>query len=610
MGSVPAYLLDQVEKPVRYIGQEINMVVKDPDRVDIRYAFAFPDVYEVGMSHLGLRILYRLINKRPDTYCERVFAPWVDMESLLRAHSVPLATLETGAPLSAFDFVGFTLQYELSYTNVLNMLDLGDIPLLASEREAHHPFVMAGGPCVVNPEPLADFVDLFVIGEGEEVIGEILDLYGEWNRRDASRMDFLREASRIPGVYVPALYTVAYHEDGRVKSITPGQGAPARIRKRIVSDMTAVFYPEEMLVPYMDIVHNRVVLEVMRGCIRGCRFCQAGFIYRPARERGVDRLCELADHLIGATGYEEMSLSSLSTSDYRELAPLVRRLEDTQGERGVSLALPSLRVDSFSQEYLSTHQKTRKTGLTFAPEAGTQRLRDVINKNITEEDIMAGSSAAFAAGWTRVKLYFMLGLPTEEIEDIQAIAELVTRIRECYREIAAKKDRKRLSIAVGTSSFVPKPFTPFQWVGQDTVEVLREKQQVLKQKLRIPGVEYRWHDVQVSRLEAVFARGDRRLGAVMLRALKKGCRLDGWAEHFRYDLWMESFREAGLDPDFYANRVRPEDEILPWSLIDIGVSPKYLWREYQRALKGETTPDCRTQCAGCGVQGAWGALCP
>ena len=610
MGSVPAYLLDQVEKPVRYIGQEINMVEKDPDDVDIRYAFAFPDVYEVGMSHLGLRILYHLINQRPDTYCERVFAPWVDMESLLRAHSVPLSTLETGTPLSAYDFVGFTLQYELSYTNVLNMLDLGGIPLLASERDTTHPLVMAGGPCAVNPEPLADFVDLFVIGEGEEVIGEILDLYGKWKRKGASRMDFLRVAAGIEGVYVPALYTVTYHEDGTIQAITHEENAPARIRKRIVSDMTAAFYPEEMLVPYMDIVHNRVVLEVMRGCIRGCRFCQAGFIYRPTRERSVDRLCELSDRLIGATGYEEMSLSSLSTSDYRELAQLTRRLEEEQGERGVSLALPSLRVDSFSREYLSSHSKARKTGLTFAPEAGTQRLRDVINKNITEEDIMNGSSAAFAAGWTRVKLYFMLGLPTETMEDVQAIADLVGRIRERYREIAAKKDRKRLSIAVGTSSFVPKPFTPFQWVGQDTADSLREKQQVLKQILRVPGVEYRWHDVQTSHLEAVFARGDRRLGAVMLRALKKGCRLDGWAEHFRYDRWMEAFAEAGLDPDFYAGRERTQDEILPWSLIDIGVSEKYLWREYLRALAGETTPDCRTQCAGCGVQGDWKELCP
>ena len=610
MGSVPAYLLDQVEKPVRYIGQEINMVEKDPDRADIRYAFAFPDVYEVGMSHLGLRLLYQLINRRPDTYCERVFAPWVDMESLLRAHSVPLSTLETGTPLSAFDFVGFTLQYELCYTNVLNMLDLGGIPVLAAERDGTHPFVMAGGPCAVNPEPLADFVDLFVIGEGEEVVGEILDLYGEWKKRGAARMDFLRAAAGIEGVYVPALYTVTYHEDGTVKAIAPEEGAPARIRKRIVSDMTAAFYPEEMLVPYMDIVHNRVVLEVMRGCIRGCRFCQAGFIYRPTRERSVDRLCELADRLIGSTGYEEMSLSSLSTSDYRELAQLVRRLETEQGKRGVSLALPSLRVDAFSREYVSTHDKARKTGLTFAPEAGTQRLRDVINKNITEEDIMTGSGAAFKAGWTRVKLYFMLGLPTETMEDVEAVAGLVARIREHYREIAAMKDRKRLSIAVGTSSFVPKPFTPFQWVGQDRMEMLREKQQVLKQKLRIPGVEYRWHDVQTSRLEAVFARGDRRLGATMLSAYRKGCKLDGWAEHFRYDLWMEAFSETGLDPDFYADRVRAEDEVLPWSLIDVGISKSYLWREYRRALNGETTPDCRSGCAGCGVQGAWKELCP
>jgi radical SAM family uncharacterized protein len=586
------------------------MVVKDPERVSIRYAFAFPDIYEVGMSHLGLRILYHLINQRPDAYCERVFAPWADMEALLRADHVPLSTLETGTPLSAFDFVGFTLQYELSYTNVLTMLELGGIPLLAAEREDIHPFVMAGGPCAVNPEPLADFVDIFVIGEGEEVIQEILDHYLKWKSQGGGRLDFLRAAAGIEGVYVPALYDVTYHEDGTISAVTPWNGAPARVRKRIVKDMAAAYYPEEMLVPYMDIVHDRVVLEVMRGCIRGCRFCQAGFIYRPAREREVDRLCEIADRLIGSTGYEEMSLSSLSTSDYRELAALVRRLEAEQGEHGVSLALPSLRIDSFTEEYISTHEKARKTGLTFAPEAGTQRLRDVINKNLTEEDILSGARTAFLAGWTRVKLYFMLGLPTETMEDVEAIAALVSRVREAYREIAAKKDRNRLSIAVGTSSFVPKPFTPFQWVGQDTVEELREKQQVLRQSLRLPGIEYRWHDVQASRLEAVFARGDRRLGDVMLRAYQMGCRLDGWAEHFRYDAWMRAFDEAGLDPDFYACRVRDKDEMLPWEHMDMGVTRSYLWREYQKALSEQTTPDCRSGCAGCGVRGSWGGVCP
>jgi radical SAM family uncharacterized protein len=610
LGSVPEYLLDQVEKPVRYIGQEINMTVKDPDCVCIRYAFAFPDVYEIGMSHLGLRILYQLINVRPDAYCERVFAPWSDMEALMRAHEVPLCTLETGTPLSDFDFIGFTLQYELSYTNVLNMLDLGEIPLYSSQRDDTHPFVMAGGPCTANPEPLADFVDLFVIGEGEETLPEVLDLYRDWKQRGAARMDFLRDVSRIEGVYVPAFYTVAYHEDGTLAAITPRGDAPARIRKRIVTDLSTAFYPEEMLVPYMDIVHNRVVLEVMRGCIRGCRFCQAGFIYRPARERELTRLCDLAAHLIDATGYEEMSLSSLSTSDYRELAQLVSRLESEQGARGVSLALPSLRVDSFSQDYLSTHPRARKTGLTFAPEAGTQRLRDVINKNITEDDIFAGARAAFAAGWTRVKLYFMLGLPTEALEDVDAIAGLVRCIRQCYQEMADKKDRKKLNIAVATSSFVPKPFTPFQWVGQATVDSLRDKQQRLKELLRIPGVAYRWHDVHTSRLEAVFARGDRRLGQVLRLAWQCGCKLDGWAEHFHYDRWMQAFADAGLDPDFYAARERTETEVLPWAHIDMGVDTAFLWREYRRALAGKTTPDCRSACAGCGVKDTWEGACP
>jgi len=602
--------MGQVSKPARYMGNEYNMVEKDPSKVSIRFAFAFPDVYEVGMSHLGMKILYHLINEREDTYCERVFAPWTDMEEKLRQHRLPLFSLETRDPVSSFDFIGFTLQYEMSYTNILNMLDLAGVPLRSRDRSASDPFVIVGGPCAYNPEPLAEFVDLVVLGEGEETINEILDAYLEWKDEKGSREDFLLRASRIPGVYIPAFYDVEYDSKGRVASVKPNRsGVPERIVKRIIPDLDKAYYPKTLVVPYMEIVHDRIMLEIFRGCTRGCRFCQAGMIYRPVRERSMDKLLELAENLVGNTGYEEMSLASLSTSDYSELENLARELMARFEKSRVSLSLPSMRVDSFAKEFIEQVQKVRKTGLTFAPEAGTQRLRDVINKGVTEEDLAASVIDAFESGWNTVKLYFMIGLPTETDEDLDGIAALARRVADCYYSVDREKRQKGLKITVSTSSFVPKPFTPFQWEPQDTMEVLREKQQKLQKHLRMKQVNYNWHDPEVSFLEAVFARGDRRLGEALYKAWEKGARFDGWAEHFSIDRWMEAFEDAGIAPAEYANRRREHDEIMPWDHIDTGVTKAYLWKEYQRALKGETTPDCRLDCTGCGVRRIGEGLC-
>ncbi len=604
-------IIGQVSKPVRYMGNEYNMIVKDPSEVLIRFAIAFPDVYEVGMSHLGIKILYHIMNEREDTYCERVFAPWVDMEQKMRENNIPLFALETRDPVAGFDFLGFTLQYEMSYTNVINMLDLAGIPLMSRERDKSHPFVIAGGPCAYNAEPLADFLDLVVMGEGEEVVNQLLDEYREWKKNGADRQDFLIRAAGIDGVYVPAFYDVDYNEDGTIGSIKPNrEGVPPVIRKRIVRDLDNVYYPETMIVPYMNVVHDRVTLEVFRGCTRGCRFCQAGMIYRPVRERSMSRLMELARELIKNTGYEEISLSSLSTSDYSQLEELIKQFMDEFQSRRVSFALPSLRIDSFSREFIEEMIKVRKAGLTFAPEAGTQRLRDVINKGVTDEDLMNSVTQAFELGWDNVKLYFMIGLPTETEEDLDGIADLARRVRACYLDINRGKQAHRLKITVSTSSFVPKPFTPFQWVAQDSIDLLRQKQELLRDKLRIKSVTYDWHDSELSFLEAVFARGDRRLGKVLLKAWEMGCKFDGWAECFNYPAWQEAFRTSEIEPEFYANRLRDKQEVLPWDHIDVGVTKAFLWREYEKALRGELTPDCREICHGCGISRLGGGLCP
>ncbi len=595
-------IIGQVSKPVRYIGNEYNMVVKDPDQVKVRFAMAFPDVYEVGMSHLGIKILYHLLNEREDTYCERVYAPWPDMGDKMKEHNIPLFALETKDPVSSFDFLGFTLQYEMSYTNILYMLDLAGIPFYSKDRDEESPIIIAGGPCAYNAEPIADFLDIIVLGEAEETINELMDLYLEFKDSGKSRLDYLLNAASIPGVYIPRFYDITYNEDGLIKSIKSNrENGPSRVSKRIVKDLDKSYFPDQLIVPYMDIVHDRITLEIFRGCTHGCRFCQAGMIYRPIRERSLDNLIDLAEKLVKSTGYEEISLSSLSTSDYSQLEDLVKQLIRRFKDSRVSLSLPSLRVDSFDKEFIEEIQKVRKTGLTFAPEAGTQRLRDVINKGITEDDILSSAADAFKSGWNSVKLYFMIGLPTETYEDLEGISGLARKIKDCYYSVDKELRQKGLKITVSTSSFVPKPFTPFQWEPQDEINILREKQEFLKKVLKIKNVDYNWHDPELSFLEAIFARGDRRLSEVIVRAYRGGTKFDGWAEHFKWDIWMEAFNEAGILPQEYANRRREEDEILPWDHIDIGVTKQFLLREYQRALKGELTPDCRSGCSGCGI---------
>ncbi|MBA1335237.1 MAG: Fe-S oxidoreductase [Firmicutes bacterium] len=600
-------LLETVEKPTRYIGGEYNSVHKGSRDVEIRFAFAFPDVYEIGMSHLGLRILYYLINQREDTWCERVFAPWSDMEEIMRREDIPLFALESRDPVKEFDLIGFTLQYEMSYTNVLNMLNLAGIPQLSRDRGLEHPFVIGGGPCAYNSEPLADFFDFFVLGEGEEVIGAVLDLYKQWKSDGKSRGEFLEMAAGLEGVYVPSLYSVEYNSNGTVKGIAPLNGSyPARIKKVIIEDFDAVYFPDRIIVPYMDIVHDRAILELFRGCTRGCRFCQAGMVYRPVREKKPETLMRQAEKLIESTGYEEISLASLSTSDYTQLSPLVRDMIERFGSQGVGISLPSLRIDSFSLDLINEIQKVRKTGLTFAPEAGTQRLRDVINKGVTEEDLLESVGNAFRCGYSTVKLYFMVGLPTETIGDVKGIKDLAYRVIDRYYEADKQSRGKGLKITVSTSCFVPKPFTPFQWEPQDTMELFNKKQDFLKQELRHRAITYNWHQPETSFLEAVFARGDRRLCKVLLKAWGNGCRFDGWMEHFNFKAWMEAFRECGVDPDFYALRRRDYDEFLPWDHIDIGVSKEFLVSEHKKALEGKTTPHCRDGCVNCGITKVFG----
>ena len=594
-------ILARVSKPARYTGGELNEIHKQTGDGITRLALCFPDVYEVGMSHLGSSILYQLINSLDNVFAERCFAPWPDMEQALREEDLPLFSLETRTPLSRFDIVGFSLGYEMGYTNILCMLDLGDIPLLSKDRNDQTPLVIAGGGCVYNPEPIADFIDVFVIGEGEEVLPELISLY----QQCGSRSVFLQKAATIEGLYVPALYDIVYNDDATIKYVSPQAGAPSKIKKRIVKDFDKSFFPLAPIVPYLGIVHDRISLELMRGCTRGCRFCQAGFVYRPLRERSQERLITQAQACITQTGHEEVSLCSLSTGDYSNVAQLVCTLSDTLSSQGVSLAIPSLRVDSYEGEYAQRLKQVRNTGLTFAPEAGTQRLRDIINKNLTEDMILGTVKEAFESGTNGVKLYFMIGLPDETIEDVLGIAELAARIREIYYQVPKENRGGGFRLTVSVSCFVPKPHTPFQWDGQDSIVSFEHKQQLLKNALRpIRGVKYNWHDAKLSFLEAAFSRGDRRLGGALHNAYRLGCRFDSWKEHFDYGKWQAAFDKAGIDPAFYASRERSFDETLPWDIIDTGILKAHLWREKQRANSSETTPDCRAVCSGCGQKQA------
>lgn len=596
-------MLDQVQKPTRYTGGEMNTQLKPWNSANLHFAFCFPDTYEVGMSHLGMKILYAAMNQQPDMLCERAFMPWVDMMDLMKQEKVPLFTLESRSPLSAFDVVGFTLQYEMSYSNILAMLELGGIPLLRENRREEDPIVVAGGPCAFNPEPLADFIDAFMVGDGEEQILDLNRVIMQGREEGASRMTILKRLCAIRGVYVPALYDVKYNEDGTIASMKPNcPEAPEKVLKAIIPDLDKAFYPTEIPVPYMEIIHDRIMLEIMRGCTRGCRFCQAGILYRPVRERSLEHLVELAQQLENTTGYEEISLSSLSSGDYTCLAELIRELIRRLDEKHVSISLPSLRLDSVLKDSLEATQKEKKTSLTFAPEAGTQRLRDVINKGVTEEDLMSKVSDAFHGGWSSVKLYFMMGLPTETTEDLDGIADLAKKVVDAYFAVPRGERAKGLRVVCSASVFVPKPFTPFQWEPQDTQEMVREKQSHLREKLRIKGVTFNYHESDLSYLEACFARGDRRMGQVLLRAYQKGCMLDGWTELFKYDMWREAFAELGIDPAFYAYRRREKDEIMPWDVIDCGVTKEFLWREKEKAEKAQTTKDCRKGCNGCGLQ--------
>ncbi len=606
--DIEKFLLD-VQKPARYIGGEMGSIVKDFDKASCKVAFCFPDTYEIGMSHLGMKILYHMINEREDSLCERVFAPWIDMEEKMRSHNIPLYSLENKKAVSDFDLVGFTLQYEMCYTNVLNMLDLANIPLLSKER-TDGPFVCVGGPCSYNSEPLADFVDFVMLGEGEEIFNEVIDQYIEWKNNGEERETFLERIAKLDGIYVPKYYDVTYHADGTVEKIAKNRAFAAdRPQKRIIHDMSKAYYPETLVVPFTEIVHDRIMLEIFRGCTRGCRFCQAGMIYRPVREKSVDRITELAEKLIKNTGYDEISLSSLSTSDYSRLEEMMTRLLEVTQEKKVSLSLPSLRVDNFSMDLMKKVQAVRKTGLTFAPEAGTQRLRDVINKGVTENDLMNSSALAFSNGWNTVKLYFMMGLPSETMEDVMGIGELAEKVVDCYYNCVPKSKNRGVKVTVSTSVFVPKPFTPFQWDPQEEIASVVEKQQNLKHSIRKRQIVYNWHESKVSYLEAVFARGDRKLCKVLLKAHEMGCKFDGWDETFSFERWLDVFKACGVDPDFYATRKREFDEILPWSHIDVGVSEAFLKREREKAEQGITTPDCRKGCTGCGAIALGGGHC-
>lgn len=602
-------LLSMVQKPGRYTGGEFNSVIKNPEDVDIRFAFCFPDTYEIGMSHLGMKILYSLLNKREDTWCERVFAPWVDMEELMRKNDVPLFALESSDEIKDFDVIGFTLQYELCYTNVLNMLDLAGVPVRSADRKSLTPLVIGGGPCVCNAEPIADFFDLTLPGEGEEVLNELMDLFKEYKKKGASKEEFLKAAAKIEGVYVPSFYEFSYNDDNTIKSVTPSNGAPERVKKRIISDLNTVFYPESFVVPFIDIVHDRAVEEIFRGCIRGCRFCQAGFLYRPIREKSSDTVNKQCRSLCDTTGYDEISLSSLSTSDYTQLQSLLEGIFSWSEDDKVSVSLPSLRVDNFSDELMEKLQKVRKSGLTFAPEAGTQRLRDAINKNVTEREVIETSRKAFSGGWTNVKLYFMMGLPTETNEDVVGIADLAQKVVDEFYKNPNKPKGKGVNVSISVSCFVPKPFTPFQWEAQDTMEQLKAKQHLLLESVKSRKISVSYHDARTSFLEGVFARGDRRLCDVMERAWRKGCRFDSWDECFSFEKWIEAFEECGVDPYFYTSRKRNYDEVLPWDHMDYGISNKFFQKEAEKAYQSVTTPHCREKCNACGANKLNGGKC-
>lgn len=609
MPAIPEKILSLVQKPARYCGGELNSVVKKKEDVSVRFAFCFPDLYEVGMSHLGMKILYSLLNSDPEVWCERVFAPDTDMERILRENGYPLFALESRDSVGDFDMIGFTLQYELSYTGILNMLDLAGVPVRAEDRTELKNLVVAGGPCSCNPEPIADFIDLFMPGEGEEVLPEVVNLYKTAKKEGWSKKQYLCEAAKIAGVYVPSLIDVVYNDDGTVKEFVPKETATLPITKRIIKDLDKVPYPDKFVVPFIDIVHDRSQLELMRGCIRGCRFCQAGFIYRPVREKRFDTLCKDAHNLCDSTGYEELSLTSLSTSDYSELEPLLDDLLEWTPKEHVNLAVPSLRVDNFSESLLQKISKVRKSGLTFAPEAGTQRMRDVINKNVTEEEIMNTAKTAFEGGYTAVKLYFMIGLPTETDDDVRGIVETAQRVVNMFYSLPNKPKGKGVQVTCSVASFVPKPFTPFQFEPQDTREELHRKQEVMRSAVHSRKINLDWHDAETSYLEAVLARGDRKIGKVIETAWRKGCNLDSWDEHFKFDVWMESFEECGVKPEFYANRTRSYDEVMPWDIFDYGVTKKFIINENKKAHESVTTPNCRQKCSGCGANCLKGGAC-
>lgn len=595
-------VLKRVEKPARYIGMEENTVVKDLDKMKVKFAFAFPDIYDVGMSHLGLHILYNLINDQEDYACERVFSPWTDMEEAMREENLPLYSLENKEEIKNFDFLGFTLQYEMSYTNILNILDLGGIPLLAKDRGEDDPLVIAGGPCAYNPEPLSDFIDFFTIGEGEELTLEILDAYSLHKEAGGSKRGFLKEAAKIKSVYVPSLYEVEYKEDNTIKEMRPlSEETPKTVEKRMIEDLDEMYSPDKMIVPLIETVHDRVNMEIFRGCTHGCRFCQAGMVYRPVREKSADKIVELAKKLVKSTGYENVSLSSLSSCDYSQLYILISKLMETFEEKRVGVSLPSLRLDSFSIDILKEIEKVRKSGLTFAPEAGSQRLRNVINKGITEEDLINTISYVFSEGWSSIKLYFMVGLPTETDSDLLGIKDITYLVKDLFFERPKEEQKGNLKVSASAACFVPKPFTPFQWVGQTSIDEFHRKIYLVKDEIKDEKIKFNYHNPRLSYMEGVVARGDRRIGRLILRAFEKGCKFDGWSEHYKYDTWIEAMEEVDIDGDFYANRVRNEDEVFAWDFIDIGVSKEYLKEEYHRAINEETTSDCRKGCNNCGI---------
>lgn len=600
-------ILLKIDKPARYIGGEVNSIMKDRERVDIRFAMCFPDVYEIGMSHLGIQIIYDMLNQFEDTWCERVYTPWLDLDELMRREHIPLFALESQDPVKEFDFLGITLQYEMCYTNILQILDLSGIPLRADARTDADPIVIGGGPCSYNPEPIAPFFDLFYIGEGETQYRKLLDVYKECRAVGKSRTEFLSEAGKLPGIYAPQFYETTYHEDGTVKAFSPTKaGLPATIRKELVTDLSDTYYPKKPVVPFIKVTQDRVVLEIQRGCIRGCRFCQAGQLYRPVRERSLEFLKEYALEMLKSTGHEEISLSSLSSSDFSRLPEFMDYLIEVCKERQVNISLPSLRIDAFSLDVMSKVQDVKKSSLTFAPEAGTQRMRNVINKGLTEEVILNGAKLAFEGGWNKVKLYFMLGLPTETEEDARGIAELSNEIAKLYYETVPKENRNgKVQITASTSFFIPKPFTPFQWAPMCTKEQFLEKAGTVKtavlEQLNKKSIKYNWHEADVSVLEGVLARGDRRLADVIETAYQKGCIYDAWGEYYRHDIWLECFDACGLSIDFYTTRNRSLDEIFPWDFIDCGVTKAFLKREWKRALAQEVTPNCRLACQGCGA---------